>query len=330
MLAIKLAGQRRLSGAVPGLLRLAGDADAAVGDAALKVLTDLAGPAEVPALIGVLQATQARAPAERALLAAASRGEGRGAGDIVVRRAVYGKLPDGPQQEVTKKVEQLLATGVREFVASNEQFGDTAPGLVKQFTIEFTQAGRPGRLTVNEHGKVEFPPAGMAPAAVSALCDALPAAGGEVKLALLRILRVSGSDQALARVRAAAGGDDAALREAAQRLLCDWPADNGLPAVRELAAGATDPKIKILALRGLIRLIPASALSVEQKAEELGQVSKLATRTEEKLQVVAALGEVHAEKSLVILEALAADPELKQAADLAAAAVRAKLSAGGK
>jgi hypothetical protein len=74
---------------------------------------------------------------------------------------------------------------------------------------------------------------------------------------LLRVLGTLGGSPALAAVRTAATDADASVKETALRALCDWPAVDALPDLARMAKTTADPKFKILALRGQLRLIPS-------------------------------------------------------------------------
>jgi HEAT repeat protein len=73
---IELVGARRITGAIPELLRVADDAT--IGNASLKILGDLAGPSEIPALLGLLAKTKS-ASAEAALSTVCARQSDRAA-----------------------------------------------------------------------------------------------------------------------------------------------------------------------------------------------------------------------------------------------------------
>jgi len=92
-IAIELIAQRRMATAIPSLLKLADDSDEGTRLAALKTLAQLAGPKDVPALLGQLMGAESRKDrdgAEKALSAVASRHE----------------APDQCAQQVTKRLAQ--------------------------------------------------------------------------------------------------------------------------------------------------------------------------------------------------------------------------------
>lgn len=68
-LGIQLVNRRRLTGAMPAVLKAAKDADATVRAAAIAALRDLATEADVPALLDLLVAAEAGAEADAALQA---------------------------------------------------------------------------------------------------------------------------------------------------------------------------------------------------------------------------------------------------------------------
>ena len=329
-LAIGLVSQRRLTAASPHLLRAAEDPDPAVRSASLKALADLAGPAEVPALIDLLGRSAERTAVEGALLAACTRIQpGAGTG-IVIRKAVYGGVPGGGQADVTSAVARQVAEGQGEVRAANAEFGDPAPGIVKQLRVDFEVEGRAGTLLVPEGGSGRITRLAMSGATVDELCRALPAAGSESHLALLRVLRSSRDPRALTAVREALRAPDAALRAGAGRVLCDWPEASALPDLEQLARGADDPKLKILALRGLIRLVPESGQSVERQVAALAAALELATRPDERMLVVSALGGLPSLSALAWLEGLQSEPELAASASVAATNLAARLPAGSQ
>ncbi len=221
VIAIQLAGQRRVAGALPSLLESAADADAPVRAASLKVLGELGGARELPALLDLL--AKARSP------------------------------------EDLEGLETALSA------------------ICRRQADREASAGR--------------------------VADCFAAAQGGARLAALRVLRSLGGARALAVVRAAAA--DAALKDEALRMVCDWPTTEALPDVTELARKSTDAKLKILALRACLRLIPLQEASVERKLAGLKDALSLVERPDEKKLALAALAETpHPEAGRIIESAL--------------------------
>jgi len=292
LLGVELIGRRRIVAAMPELLRLAGDADPKLSGASFKVLGDLAGVKELPALLGILQKTPALETAARAVAVLCARQSVYVPGAIIIRKAVYGALPEGPSKDVTAKVEALVKAGKADLEIANETFGDAAPGKVKKFQVEYAVNGVARKAAANEGGLIhlDLGAGSIPPAVIEPLLAAYAQAQGAPKLALLRLLCSSGGDQALGIVRAAAGGADAELKEAAQRALCDWPSAEVLPDLEKVIQSEANPKMKILALRGYIRLVPAQEVPAAKKLAALKQAFGWAGRDEERKQVLASLG----------------------------------------
>jgi hypothetical protein len=129
-----------------------------------------------------------------------------------------------------------------------------------------------------------------------------------------------GGSEAMAMVQAAAKGSDKAVKEAAIRSLAEWPDAGPMEMVRQLAASADDPTQRVLALRGLIRMVELADLN---EADMLGQYDaamKLATRPDEKRQILAKVANLRTDAALNMAKAFVTDPAL--AVDAAAAAAK--------
>ena len=86
------------------------------------------------------------------------------------------------------------------------------------------------------------------------------------------------------------------------------------------------PTIKILALRGLIRLVPQQDAPEAEKVKTLQDAMSQAERTEEKRLVLSALGNVPTAPALALVTSHLADANLKEEACLAAVAIAEKLA----
>jgi hypothetical protein len=325
---VELIGRRRIAAALPDLLRLAGDADPKLSGAAFKVLGDLAGVKELPALLDTLQKTPALEAAERAVAVLCARQSVYVPGAISVRKAVYGVLPDGQQKDVAAKVVELIKAGNTVLDISNDTFGDAAPGKVKKFQIEYAVNGVARRAEVGENGTLRLDQGteSTPPAVIDPLLAAYAQAQGAPKHALFRLLCATGGGKALGVVRAAAGGSDAGLKEAAQRALCDWPLAEVLPDLEKIVQSEPNPKIKILALRGYVKLVPAQQAPAAQKLAALKQAFGWAGRDEERKLVLASLGAAPTPEALAFAAACLDQPALKEEACQAAVALGESLA----
>ena len=327
-LGVELIGRRALAGAVAVLLKAAKDPDAEVRTASLKVLRDVADTKELPALLGLLTAakgpTDIRGAAE-ALRSLCARKATSAGGNVVIVKAVYGVLPGGPMADVTKKVAKLVKAGAASVEASNDNFGDPAHGTSKKFRVEYTVNGVPGSATVGENKTVSFAAKVAPPAFVEAFCAALPKAPTEAKAALLGILRSAGGPAALKAVRAATRDGDAKVKDAAVRALCEWSTPDALPAVAELARTAKNATLKVLAIRGYVRLAAQQAATPAKRVESLKSAMALADRDDEKRLVLSALASIPAPESLALVISCVDSPTLKEEACLAAVMIAMKI-----
>jgi hypothetical protein len=69
---------------------------------------------------------------------------------LVIRKALYGDLPDGAKTDVTGKVADKVNDDSLSIDASNDNFGDPADGIVKKLTVDYTFDGKEKSKSVNE------------------------------------------------------------------------------------------------------------------------------------------------------------------------------------
>ena len=63
-------------------------------------------------------------------------------GELKIRKAVYGELPDGAvDKDVTEKVAAMVKDGALSVEASNDNFGDPAKGVGKKLRVDYTFDG---------------------------------------------------------------------------------------------------------------------------------------------------------------------------------------------
>jgi hypothetical protein len=69
---------------------------------------------------------------------------------LFVRKAIYGDLPKGQQEDVTEQVAERVRKNSLTVKADNETFGDPAEGVVKRLRVDYTLDGKRGSKTVTE------------------------------------------------------------------------------------------------------------------------------------------------------------------------------------
>ncbi|MBN1846846.1 MAG: HEAT repeat domain-containing protein, partial [Sedimentisphaerales bacterium] len=165
-----------------------------------------------------------------------------------------------------------------------------------------------------------------APAATSLTLAALKQADNpEVTGSLLRVLGRLGTDPALAAVQEALTGP---AREAAIRVLGDWPNAKPATVLRDLARQSDDARQAILATRGYIRLIGLdSERPVAQTVQMYQEAMGLAQRPEEKRAVLSGLANLKSLEALQIVAEAMDQPALQ--AEAASAAVKIAKSLSG-
>ncbi|HIJ52570.1 MAG TPA: hypothetical protein HPP66_05375 [Planctomycetes bacterium] len=326
--AIEMIEHRRMTEVSSALLKATRDDDESVRTASIRILGDLAGEAQFPVLVELLvkagSSSEIRA-AERALSAICTREAKPSAGKVTIRRAIYGAIGEGGSANVTRKVAKIVAGGSLSVTASNANFGDSAPSIPKQLLVEYTVAGLTQTKTVRE-GETLTLAAGATPEAfIDQLCSALGKAPTPQKLALLRVLRVAQGPRALSAVRAATKDANAEVRSEAISVLCGWPTVDALPDVLELTRTATDRRVRILALRGTIRLIPLQDVAVQKKLAALKEILPLIQRNEEKKLLLGVLATVPTAEALSMAMAHLDNPATKEEACFAAVSVSEKI-----
>ena len=126
---------------------------------------------------------------------------------------------------------------------------------------------------------------------------------------------------------AAAADGNTQVKDTALRALCDWPTPDALPLVADLLKTAPTKTIKILALRGFVRLAPLQDAPNAKKLAALKEALALAERSEEKRLVLSSLGSVPTADALALVAAHLDNPALKEEACLAAVAIAEKVVA---
>jgi HEAT repeat protein len=156
-------------------------------------------------------------------------------------------------------------------------------------------------------------------------------ASAEARVSLLNVLGSVAAPDALPVLREAMSAPEAEVRRAAVAALGEWPAAEPLKDLIEAARSHSDPAIRVLALRGYVRLV---RLPAERPASEtaglLAAAMQAATRPDEKRLVLAAAQRYPCAESLALVRAASADPALAAEVQAATKAIEAALAARGR
>ncbi len=310
--AVELVARGGLEEPVLPLMKVVtSDSEEDIRVAALKALRDFAGADELSPLLAFLLEAQSpaeRQAAENVLKAVCRRETKTTPADVKIRKAVYGVLSGGPSADVTRQVGAIVEEGGMSVTASNGIFGDPAPGIHKQLQVEYLANGVPMNKTVREGETMLLTAAYVPESIVQAFVRALTTAEGDTRLSLLRLLGATGGPRALEAVLAAAEGEDPAARDTAQGVLCAWPTPDALPAVMKLAGEAPDQDLKLLALRGAMRMLTGST---GQTLSHYATLLKGAKRTDERKLLLSGLARVHLPGAFAMALAQTTDDAVK-------------------
>ncbi len=135
------------------------------------------------------------------------------------------------------------------------------------------------------------------------LIAALPGASAPAQGSLLRVLGAFGGDEAFDTVKAALKEKYPNVREAALRVLADWPEPFPMGTLQEIAESSSDAKQRLLALTGFMRMAELVTYpSVEERLRTYGVAMKAAKREEEKKLILEATSRVADFSALTFLE----------------------------
>lgn len=308
---VRLLGRRRDPAAVPALTALAGAGEAELRVAAIQSLAQIAAPSSVAVVAGWLGDVESAVAqtagtalagwtgpeadaAVKAMLRGADPKQRLAAVELAGQRRMSDTLPDLMRLAADAQAD-LRAASLR--VLSDLAGVAEAPGLIALLrkSADPAPVARPltllyARLTDEEKTATR-----------RALADAFPEASPAAKLTMLPLLRAMAGGESLDVARKAAEDGPPEVRAAAQRILCDWPTPDALPELARLVQTSEDETLRILALRGALRLIPDRPATAAGKTAEIRAMLKHAERAEEKKLALAALGAIPAPESLALV-----------------------------
>jgi hypothetical protein len=142
---------------------------------------------------------------------------------------------------------------------------------------------------------------------------------------VLPVLAELGTPTALEAAQAAAREQDAELVKQAVRVLGQWPSPTPASVLLEMARTSDVPSVRVLALRGCID-VAGLELNTTNRLQLLQQARALATRPEEKKQVLGKVSQIPTAAALRIAVADLADPALANEAGNAAITIAEQLA----
>ena len=154
-------------------------------------------------------------------------------------------------------------------------------------------------------------------------------ADAATRILLIRVLAEAGGPKALNEIVARLTDDDKSVSTAALRVLSGWSDRAAAPHLKKLAGDVKNLRNHILAMQGLVRLAGPGKDRPADLAT-LSEAMKLATRKEEKVLVLGALGTIPDPKSLALVASALDTPSLVEDAGFAAVLIAGKISGGDK
>ena len=333
LLVVQALGDRRDKGAAPQLMAFARKSDGDLRVATVKSIVQISDATTLPLLTEF-------AVAEDAEVARAARGGLVNFTGREVEAPLIGMLQSTnpkarvagaelvTQRRMTSAIPQLLlAAGDADATVANAtiraigEIGGNAeaPALIRLLTNGASMQAAEGALsalyTRNRDASV-----------TNAISVALPNAPAPAKLAMMRVLRRVGGPLGLTALRLAMADTNQEVRENAIRNLTEWPTPDALPDLLSLAKTPPTPANRILALRGLLRLIPQQEAAPDEKLAMVKEALALVERPEEKRLALTALGGIPTIESLALVVQNLANADLKEEASLAAVTIGGQLA----
>ncbi|MDP6523522.1 MAG: HEAT repeat domain-containing protein [Kiritimatiellia bacterium] len=149
------------------------------------------------------------------------------------------------------------------------------------------------------------------------------------RISMVRSLAEAGGPEALGEIVARVKDEDAGVSSEAVRVLAGWTGPAAIPHLKKMAGDVKNLRNHVLAIRGIVRL---AAPGKDKPADlaTLAETMKLASRKEEKILVIGALGTVPTEEALKLVAAAMDKPELLEDAGFAAVNIAEKITDGSK
>lgn len=162
-------------------------------------------------------------------------------------------------------------------------------------------------------------------ACTARLAFLLQGAPAEVQTYLLDLIGQVGGPAALAVVAASANSPEAPIKDAATRVLGEWATPDVAPELLKIAQNDGEPRYRVRALRGYLRVARQLQLAPEKRLEMFHTAMQIAERDEERQLALDVLTRIPSAETLVLATTYLKQPALKQAAAQAALRIAPKL-----
>ena len=146
------------------------------------------------------------------------------------------------------------------------------------------------------------------------------------RCAMLRVLGVAGTTNALAAVESSLASPEPEVRDTAVRVLADWPETPALPKLLDVFRTTPDETHRFLALRGCVRLLELSNQPAPEKVAAFGGLLTRTERSDDRKIILSGLANVADPAALKLVEPFLADAQVQAEAELAALNIAAAIA----
>lgn len=303
-----------------------------VGEAAVRVLAQIADPSTVPVLLeaalGEGDAAEAAReglktlPGQEADAAIADRLSAAGKGRPILIELAGARRVAAAQPIVRKALEDADAEVRLAAIAAMAQFVELADIDLLAGRALGTSADKQAAQAALKTACLRMADRDATAAHLAAL---IKSASADDQSDLLDLLGKVSGPKALEIVVAATRSDDPAMKDNATRVLGDWVNADAGPALLEIAKNDPDRKYQVRALRGYIRIARQLQLADEARLAMFQTALQTASRKDERQLAMDILTRVPTAASLELAVSHLGDRELKNQAADAAVKVSMKL-----
>jgi HEAT repeat protein len=297
---LSILGSRKDATALPAVLPLLKDTDESVKSNAASTVSVIGGPQATTALVGMLGSTNAK---DQQIAADALKNVTGKDVDAAVA-ALYPKATDAGLRTsllsilaAHRATEQMpvVVTAMSDKEASVRLAAIKAYGAMageKDLAplVKILSTSKDGaEVAAAEEALKSAAARQMADKVTAVVAPAVKDAAPANAAAMVRVLSATGGADALAAVVTASKSTAAEVKEAAIRAMADWRTKDAATPLLAAAQTVDNQTLKVIALRGAIRLSRDKAISAAERVTILTAAMKLAPGTGEKREVLSAL-----------------------------------------
>lgn len=297
LVAIGVLERQANATSIPVLLEAAADSDSEVSKAAQTALGRLPGK-DLDALV-MARLSQSSGPTRRVLV------------DLAGQRHLAAAVPDLVKAAATEDADLRSA--------AITALGETVNTIDLEALTSLLAKNRSEDDLAEIEAALDSAVTRLADKAASgqALLARFPTSDAPMRCALLRVFGSVGTPDTLAAVRSSLTHTHATVRDAAFRVLANWPESAAIPALMGVIRTPANDTQRTLALRGAVRLLGLGDQSAPQALKAYAELLPLASRVDDRKLVLSGLGAVADPAAIRLVEPLLADAAVRKEAESA-------------